>query len=60
MWTLVLVFMADFGNISTQQISFYQSQQECIEAAERIDIQRTEERPYTVKAECFQAEGMYE
>lgn len=60
MWTLVLVFMADFGNISTQQISFYQSQQECIEAAAKIDIQRTEERPYTVKAECFQAEGMYE
>lgn len=57
MWVLILVFIGDFGNASTEQISWYASQQECISVAAKIDIQRTDDRPYRIVAECFQTTG---
>jgi len=57
MWVLVLVFMGDFGNISTEQVSWYATNEECLSVAAKIDIQRTEERPYSIVAECFEASG---
>lgn len=57
MWVLILVFIGDFGNISTEQVSWYATKDECIAVAAKIDIQRTEDRPYEIVAECFEASG---
>lgn len=55
MWVLILVFIGDFGNISTEQVSWYATKDECIAVAAKIDIQRSRERPYTIVGECFEA-----
>jgi hypothetical protein len=57
MWVLVLVFIGDFGNISTEQVSWFNTQDECVAVAAKIDIQRSEERPYSIVGECFAAVG---
>jgi hypothetical protein len=57
MWVLVLVFMGDFGGISTEQTSWFQTQEACVKAASQIDLERTVERQYSVVAECFPASG---
>jgi hypothetical protein len=57
MWVLILVFIGDFGNISTEQVSWYPTKDECIAVAAKIDIQRTEGRPYEIVGECFEAAG---
>lgn len=57
MWVLVLVFMGDFGNISTEQVSWFNTQADCTNIAQTINIPRTEERPYAIVAECFQTTG---
>lgn len=60
MWVLILVFIGDFGNISTEQVSWHSTQEECIARAAKINIQRTEERPYMIVGECFEAAGGWE
>ena len=57
MWVLILVFIAGRGNISTEQVSWYATQEECVAVAAKIDIPHTEERPYTIVGECFEAAG---
>lgn len=57
MFVLILVFIGDFGNVSTEQVSWYPTKDECIAVAAKIDNPRTEDRPYRIVAECFEASG---
>lgn len=60
MWVLVLVFIGDFGAVSTEQISWYGTQADCTSIAQTYNTQRTDERPYKIVAECFQTTGYSE
>ena len=49
MWVLVAVFMAVSG-VSTQQIGFYETEAECIEAATKI---KKTGQVYDIHGECL-------
>lgn len=60
MWVMILVFMGNFGSVSTEQVSWYGTQQDCETEAAKINIQPTTDRPYTIVAECFASTGYAE